>query len=193
VDLLVHPRKEESLRKPTILILLAATLMLTLGAVQAMAQGIPIIFCAQQDPETPRCVGTDQTESLVGQDTRDVNRAFAGDDIINAERGSDEAFGGPGVDNINGKQGNDELSGGRGLDTVSDGVMENGQLSTGDTDVLRGNRGNDIFDARDDDFLDTINCGPGRRDTAFFDVSQNTDQSDAVADNCEFLNEIPGS
>lgn len=181
------------MRKQAIMVVLVGTLILTLGAVQAMAQGIPIIFCAEQDPQTPRCDGTDQTESLVGQDTRDVIRAFAGDDIINAERGRDEAFGGPGVDNINGKQGNDELSGGRGQDTVSDGVMENGQLSTDDIDVLRGNRGNDILRTRDDDFLDTINCGPGRRDTAFFDVSQNTDQSDAVADNCEFLNEIPGS
>jgi Ca2+-binding RTX toxin-like protein len=178
--------------KRVTMMLLAGALLLALGAVQATAQGITIIYCAEQDPQTPRCDGTDRTESLVGQDTRDVIRAFAGDDIINAERGGDEAFGGPGVDNINGKRGDDELSGGRGQDTVSDGVMEDGRLSTGDEDVLRGNRGYDIFDARDDDFLDTIKCGPGQRDTAFFDVDRKTDQSDAVADDCEFLNEIPG-
>ena len=172
---------------------LVGALLLTLGATRAMAQGIPIIYCANQDPETPRCDGTDATESLVGQGTRDVIRAFDGDDIINAERGRDEAFGGPGVDNINGQLGDDELSGGGGQDTVSDGVMENGQLSTGDTDVLRGNRGNDILNARDEDFLDTLNCGPGARDTAFFDVNRRTGQSDTVADNCEFRNELPGS
>ena len=175
-------------------VVLVGALLLALGATQAMAQGIPILYCSEQDPETARCDGTDATESLVGQDTRDVIRAFAGDDIINAERGRDEAFGGPGEDNINGQQGDDELSGGRGPDTVSDGVMENGQLSTGDTDVLLGNSGNDIgLNARDDDFLDTIDCGPGARDAAFFDVNRRTGQSDTVADNCEFRNEIPGS
>ncbi len=65
-------------------VVLVGALLLALGATQAMAQGIPILYCAEQDPETPRCDGTDATESLVGQDTRDVIRAFAGDDIINA-------------------------------------------------------------------------------------------------------------
>ena len=109
-------------------VVLVGALMLALGATQAMAQGIPILYCSEQDPETARCDGTDATESLVGQDTRDVIRAFAGDDIINAERGRDDAFG-----------------------------------------------------------------GPGARDAAFFDVNRRTGQSDTVADNCEFRNEIPGS
>ncbi len=173
-------------------VVLVGALLLALGAAQAIAQGIPILYCAKQDPETPRCDGTDRTESLVGQDTRDVIRAFAGDDIINAERGRDEAFGGPGEDGINGQRGDDELSGGGGQDTVSDGVMENGELSTGDADVLRGNGGNDIFDARDDDFLDTVECGPGRKDVALFDAKRRPGHSDTVADDCEFRNEPPG-
>ena len=181
------------MRKLTIKVALVGALLLVLGAAQAVAQGIPIIYCAEQDPQTPRCDGTDATESLVGMDTRDVIRAFAGDDIINAERGHDRAFGGPGVDNLNGDYGNDELSGGRGMDTVSDGVMENGELSTGDIDVLRGNGGNDILDTQDEDFLDTINCGTGHKDRAFFDENPRTGQSDAVANSCEFRNEFPGS
>lgn len=181
------------MRKRTLKVtLVGALLLLALGTAQAAAQGIPIIFCAEQDPETPRCNGTHRTESLVGMDTRDVIRAFAGDDIINAEGGDDEAFGGPGVDNINGKYGDDELSGGRGQDTVSDGIMENGELSSGDIDVVWGNRGNDILDTRDDDFLDTIKCGQGQRDRAFFDGNLQSGRSDAVADSCEFLNEFPG-
>ncbi len=123
----------------TIKLALVGALLLALGAAQALAQGIPIIYCADQAPETPRCHGTNATESLVGQQTIDVIRAFEGDDIINAERGADRAFGGDGVDNVNGGRGDDELSGGAGLDTLSDGVMENGELSTGDTDELRGN------------------------------------------------------
>ena len=118
--------KRQRLRNRTMTVALVGALLLALGAAQAMAQGIPIIFCAQQEPQTPECVGTDSFESLVGQDTRDVIRAFAGNDIVNAQGGNDDAFGGPGVDNINGKFGNDALSGGSGLDTVSDGVMENG-------------------------------------------------------------------
>jgi Ca2+-binding RTX toxin-like protein len=184
--------KKQRLRKRMMTVALVGALLLALGAAQAMAQGIPIIFCADQEPQTPECEGTDGFESLVGQDTRDVIKAFAGDDIINAEGGNDNAFGGPGVDNINGKFGNDELSGGSGLDTVSDGVMESGELSTGDVDALRGNSGNDILDTEDDDFLDTINCGKGRKDRAFFDVNPQTGQSDAVAGNCEFRNEFPG-
>ena len=175
----------------TIKLALAGALLLTLGAAQALAQGIPIINCAEQDPETPRCDGTNATESLVGQQTVDVIRAFDGDDIINAERGADRAFGGAGVDNVNGGKGDDELSGGAGLDTLSDGIMENGKLSTGDTDLLSGNRGNDIFDTRDDDFLDTVRCGKGEEDVAFVDGSPRSARSDAVADSCEFVNEPP--
>ncbi len=170
---------------------LVGALILALGATRAGAQGIPIIYCAEQAPETPRCDGTDATESLVGQDTVDVIRAFSGDDIINAERGADRAFGGTGADNINGERGDDELSGGGGQDTVSDGIMENGKLSTGDTDVLRGNGGDDIFDARDDDFLDTVQCGEGDEDVAFVDGRPSSARSDAVADSCEFVNEPP--
>jgi hypothetical protein len=180
------------LRKATTEVALVGALLLALGAAQAAAQGIPIILCAEQNPQTPRCDGTPQTESLVGMDTRDVIRAFAGDDLINAERGNDDAFGGPGVDNINGKRGDDELSGGRGSDTVSDGVMENGKLSTGDVDALHGNRGNDILDTEDDDFRDTLKCGLGPGDRAFFDVDPQSGRSDAVADSCEFRNEFPG-
>ncbi len=171
---------------------LLGVLLLGLGAAgQAGAQGIPIIYCAEQNPQTPRCDGTAATESLVGMDTRDVIRAFAGDDIINAERGHDDAFGGPGVDNVNGGYGNDELSGGRGLDTVSDGIMENGEFSTGDIDVLRGNRGDDILNSQDDDFLDIVKCGRGDEDVAFFDGNPRSSRSDAVADSCEFHNELP--
>jgi Ca2+-binding RTX toxin-like protein len=169
----------------------AAVLLLTLGAVQAAAQGLPIIFCAEQAPETPECNGTDQPESLVGQDTRDVIRAFAGGDIVNAEDGDDDAFGGQGVDNMTGGFGDDELFGGRGTDTLNDGLMPTGGLSTGDTDELRGGRGNDILTTEDDDFSDTIECGGGDKDVAFFDENQQTGSSDAVSDDCEFRNEPP--
>ncbi len=175
----------------TIKLALLGALLLALGAAQALAQGIPIIYCAEQAPETPRCEGTDATESLVGQQTVDVIMAFDGDDIVNAERGADRAFGGDGVDNVNGGRGDDELSGGAGLDTLSDGIMENGKLSTGDIDELRGNGGNDIFDTRDDDFLDTVECGKGDEDVAFVDGRPGSARSDAVADSCEFVNEPP--
>ena len=166
-------------------------LLFAVSAAQALAQGITIIYCAEQNPETPRCDGTDAAESLVGQQTTDVIRAFAGDDIINAERGADRALGGTGADNVNGGRGDDELSGGAGPDTVSDGIMENGKLSTGDTDVLRGNAGDDIFDARDDDFLDAVECGRGKEDVAFVDGNPSSARSDSVAGSCEFVNEPP--
>ena len=171
---------------------MAITMMLiALGASQVAAQGIPLIYCAEQDPETPRCDGTHATESLVGMDTEDVIRAFAGDDITNAERGADDAFGGRGVDNVNGGRGDDELSGGGGPDTVSDGIMENGKFSTGDADVLRGDGGDDFLDTQDDDFLDTVECGGGDGYVAYVDGNPRSARSDAVADSCEFVNEPP--
>ena len=177
--------------RTTILAAVVGALLFTVGAAQALAQGIPIIYCAEQNPMTPRCDGTDAAESLVGQASTDVIRAFAGDDIINAERGADRALGGTGVDNVNGGRGDDELSGGAGLDTVSDGIMENGKLSTGDTDVLRGNGGNDVLDATDDDFLDTVDCGRGEEDVAYVDGNPRSARSDSVAGSCEFVNEPP--
>jgi RTX calcium-binding nonapeptide repeat (4 copies) len=169
----------------------AAVLLLTLSAANAAAQGLPIIFCAEQEPETPRCVGTDQAESLVGQDTMDVIRAFAGGDIVNAEDGDDDAFGGSGVDNMTGGFGDDELSGGKGTDTLNDGLTQTGELTKGDTDELRGNGGDDILRAEDNDFRDTIQCGGGDEDAAFFDENPQTGRSDAVSDDCEFRNEPP--
>ena len=172
-------------------ILAAAALLVALGATRATAQGIPIIFCAEQEPETPECRGTDSFESLVGQDTRDVIRAFAGDDIVNAEAGKDDAFGGPGVDNMTGSFGDDRLFGGRGMDTLNDGLTPGGEVSTNDVDELSGNRGNDILRAEDDDFRDTIECGMGDEDFAFFDVNRRTGRSDKVGDDCEFQIEFP--
>ena len=169
----------------------AGLLLAAFGIAEAGAQGIQILYCADQNPQTPLCEGTKETESLVGTDKRDVIRAFGGDDIINAERGADEAYGGSGVDNINGAYGNDELFGGGNQDEISDGVMENGELSTGDTDTLSGNAGNDILGSKDDDFLDTLRCGDGAQDVVFFDVRPRKGLSDAVAANCEYRNELP--
>ena len=170
----------------------AGLLLAGFGAAEAGAQGITILYCSDQNPETPLCEGTSETESLVGTDRRDVIRAFSGDDIINAERGADEAYGGSGVDNINGKHGNDELYGGTGQDEISDGVMENGELSTGDTDTLSGNAGNDILNSEDGDYLDTVRCGDGKYDVVFFDVA-GKGQGDTIAANCEYRNELPSN
>jgi Ca2+-binding RTX toxin-like protein len=180
------------MRRTTTLVALV-TLLVALGAARGVAQGIPIVFCAEQEPETPECRGTDSFESLVGQETRDVIRALAGDDIVNAEAGDDEAFGGFGVDNMTGSFGNERLFGGRGPDTLNDGLTPSGEVSTGDVDELFGNRGNDVLRAEDDDFRDTVECGRGAEDFAFFDENGRTGKSDAVGDDCEFQNEFPVS
>ncbi len=74
------------MRKTTTILVLVA-LLVALGAAQATAQGIPIIFCGEQDPETPECFGTYSFEFLVGQQTGDVIFALSGDDILSAEDG----------------------------------------------------------------------------------------------------------
>jgi hypothetical protein len=55
-----------------------------------------------------------------------------------------------------------------------------------DYDVMRGSSGNDVLDAYDDNARDTLVCGPGENDTAYFDyLKQTTGAKDAVSPSCE--------
>jgi len=148
------------------------------------------------------CVGTDGPDTLNGSgggddmDARqDDDELFGneGDDFMRGDAsvapdgingtstltdGNDLLKGGPGFDVLVGYGGNDELGGGRSGDFI---FAEESSLNEGE-DIVNGGRGNDFIEARDG-VKDTINCGRGKFDVAFFD----TGGIDTVV-NCEFEN-----
>ncbi len=108
-------------------------------------------------------------ETIYGTQGSDTIRGKGGADKLVGRNGSDRVFGGGGHDKLRGGRGDDrliagrggaEMFGGRGRDefNMSDGVQVGGQ-------------GRDVIHARDG-AADEINCGPGARDVAIVDGSE---------------------
>lgn len=169
----------------------ATILALSAGVVGAQVTAQRVIFCEEQKPGTPRCVGTAAADSIFGQETKDEILAREGNDVVEGNDGDDEIQGEDGQDRLRGEGGDDKLSGGRGTDHLDDSddfFGPGGQESTlPDTDELRGGRGKDLLAAVDGDFEDSLYCGPGGGDRAFFDVDDTNNESDFVDNSCENL------
>jgi Ca2+-binding RTX toxin-like protein len=149
---------------------------------------------------------TDQG-GLTGTDQRDLIRARAGDDTVNAlgradqvraGYGNDTVDGGDGRDLLRGGHGNDVQSGGRGADLIfagpgadrSDGGdgrdvlwalarKDVAAIGDPDGDELSGGPGADRFRVRDGE-TDRVHCGDGRDRVV-------ADQFDAVDNDCELV------
>jgi Ca2+-binding RTX toxin-like protein len=78
--------------------------------------------------------------------------------------GNDTLNGGPGNDSLYGAGGNDKLNGGLGNDKLFGG---------GGTNKYSGGAGNDTINARNGK-KETIDCGPGKKDTAIVDKKDRT-------------------
>ncbi len=152
---------------------LMAALMLVMVSSVAYAA---FVDCS---PNNDTCTGTDQDDLIVGTDDPDLIYALGGGDVIRALEGQDTVFGNTGDDYIHGGLGSDTLRGNKGNDYIQDSTRGN------DVDRLFGGRHNDRLYSRDEDNLDTINCGLG------FDRAFGYDAGDRIAENCENITQ-PG-
>ena len=149
------------------------------------------------------CIGTEGADTLRGSGGSDYMDARQDDDELRGYEGHDfmsgDAFdapdndtstdgddflrGGPGFDEMGGYGGDDELFGG----TQGDFIFAEEASENKGEDVVYGRSGNDFILARDR-VKDTIDCGPGDFDIAFFDKGG----VDKVAKDCEYKNTFPG-
>jgi Ca2+-binding RTX toxin-like protein len=150
------------------------------------------------------CIGTEGRDTLNGSNGFDPymdgrqgdDRLFANDgryaymqgdafdppDNDTSTDGDDLLKGGPGSDEMAGLGGSDTFRGRASGDFI---FAEETSKNKGNDDVVGGG-GNDYILARDG-IRDTINCGGGKWDVAFFDKG-GTDK----VDNCEYKNQFPG-
>jgi Ca2+-binding RTX toxin-like protein len=176
-------------------------LLAAIGTALLLSAGMA--FAATYDCFANRaCIGTDGDDTLNGTSSYDYMDGRQGDDkLFGKERpdemsgdawdapvnststdGDDLLRGGPGGDFMVGYGGDDELYGGLGGDFI---FAEEASENSGE-DTVYGNIGNDYIEARDET-KDTINCGGGSTDIAFFDEGG----IDTVSDNCEYKNKFP--
>ena len=98
---------------------------------------------------------------------------------MDANGGPDEAYGGAGRDKTEGGGHDDKLYGGDNADILTDPADK-------DYDMMRGGSGNDVLDAYDSNAGDTLVCGPGDNDTAYFDRGNFAGATqDTVSPSCE--------
>ena len=91
------------------------------------------------DSTVVRAAGGNDTVNGGGKDDRIWGQA--GNDILQAGDGNDAVYGGQGRDRLEGGHGSDTLRGGEGADTLVNGSADG--YYYGDTDILRGEAGND--------------------------------------------------
>jgi Ca2+-binding RTX toxin-like protein len=100
--------------------------------------------------------GTNGADTIVGAATNDYLYGLLGNDSITAGAGDDYLSGNAGNDTLRGGLGNDGLDGGAGIDLVY-GDDGNDQISGG-ADILKdslfGGAGDDVVNARQNDFAD---------------------------------------
>ena len=116
-----------------------------------------------------RLRGTTAAETIFGTKDPDAIRGRSGADKLVGRRGDDLLFGGPGADKIRGGKGDDRLIGGRGGAVMIGGAGRD-QFNMRDG-VQIGGAGRDVIEARDGT-ADEINCGPGGKDVAIVDPSE---------------------
>lgn len=148
--------------KRFILVMTVGVFLLTLAAGVATA-ALNEIRCANQNPGTEECNGTQKSDKIIGTNNRDEIFAKRGNDEVRARGGNDE---------VHGSFGDDNLSGGSGKDRIFDNEIG------GDTDKAFGQDGDDFINVADGDSKDTVDCGSGT-DTVKYD------RGDKIDNNCE--------
>jgi hypothetical protein len=178
-------------------------LLATMGMALLLSTGVA--FAATFNCTAGRaCIGTEAPDTLNGSSgidpymdgRQDDDELFANDgeyaymqgDAFDAPNndtttdGDDLLQGGPGYDEMVGFGGADTFLGGARGDFI---FAEETSENKGE-DIVNSGRGNDFIQARDET-KDTINCGKGNKDVAFFDKGG----IDTVANNCEYKNKFP--
>ena len=111
-------------------------------------------------------------KTITGTNGRDTLIGTIRPDQISGLRSGDDIDGMRGDDTLHGNQGNDKVVGRGGKDRVAGGLHR---------DALLGGSANDTIRAADG-YQDTVDCGPGKNDTAYIDVTLDTRK------NCENVN-----
>lgn len=96
--------------------------------------------------------GTPGNDRLVGSNSADIIRGFAGNDRLYGRNGNDRIIGDSGADLVVGQVGDDSLDGGLGNDTIVGGT---------ESDRLFGQAGDDDLRSVGDAVVDFVNCGTG--------------------------------
>ena len=140
-------------------------------------------------------VGTSAGETLCGLGGDDTIEAGGGDDTVfgdacnllarlvaaqSATSGADKLFGGAGNDKLYGAGGADALDGGAGNDLLEGGGGKDKLTGGAGKDKLNGGKDDDKLSAADG-VKDTVDCGPGKKDSA------TVDRKDKVKKGCEKL------
>ncbi len=148
----------------TILSLAAMGLALLLAGGLALAADVP---CGGG-----YCEGTIGEDTMIGSASEDQIYGLGANDTIYGKDGNDSIWGDWHQWEDIGEAGGDTIYGGRGSDRLQ-----------GDerADTLKGGPGNDRIEAKDGE-RDVVDCGRGKKDTAFFDKG-----TDSVV-NCEIRN-----
>ena len=161
----------------------AGALMVVLTASVALALNQIDCNSFEQNPLTPECHGTPQSDSIDGRNANDIIYAKGDIDYVAARSGNDAVYGGPGADSASGDEGDDQMYGAGGADYLTDEGYQN-QVG-GDEDEQTGGRGNDSLSGYDRDYNDTLVCGAGANDTVYYDEDSTTGAKDTVSDTCE--------
>jgi len=190
------------MRRRVVLVVAAVVGTLVVGSGVALAA---TITCGTTNP----CLGTNDPDTITGNNNYNEVYAGAGNDYVRAFSGSDAVFGDEGNDIIDGYAGQDVIRGGPDGDGSALGARFNETNLEGgeDGDTVYGGGGSDWIDAAyadmpsefpdtppvDESFggpgndhiyavdgnMDMIDCGGGLRDVVYFDKGLDTIQ------NCE--------
>ena len=179
-------------------------MLVLVAMVGAFVVGSGVALAATIDCTTNPCLGTSEPENIFGTSSPEEIRALAGDDFILPNNGNDVIYGDEGNDTVMALYGNDTIYGGPDGDGSAIGTSSGYSNLEGeeDSDIVYGGGGNDYIDAAANDKpgafsttapvdssyggggndriyaadgnMDIINCGKGKRDVAFIDVSVDT-------------------
>jgi Ca2+-binding RTX toxin-like protein len=131
------------MKRTMLLLATMAFAVLLVGGVALAAKPSSSITCTGDD-----CFGTQRGETITGTDTTDYIYAYGG------------------ADKIDGNEGVDYLDGGTGNDTID---ARDNTSPTFSFEVIGGGDGNDTIYA-DDDVIDHIFCGAGKKDVVHYDA-----------------------
>jgi Ca2+-binding RTX toxin-like protein len=104
--------------------------------------------------EGKNLVGTDDSDTLIGDSGNDFISARKASDSLDGGGGNDTIYGGRGLDTLTGGSGDDILFGGRGADSLDGGIGNDSLYGGKGDDTLLGGLGDDFLSGENgNDFL----------------------------------------
>jgi Tol biopolymer transport system component len=152
-------------------------------AAQQPAAPPPVAHAVSAQPGCPYAgsviTGTDDDDDRAGGALSDIILGLLGDDRLRGLAGADCLYGQGGADRLLAASGHDRVFGGAGADRLAGGAGHDRLVGGRGPDRIAAGPGNDRVRARGL-ALDTIDCGPGRRDVAIVDRRDDTRRCEQV-------------